>query len=498
MAISQQRLHGIKISALKGLRNLDMSFTGSNVTAILGPNGNGKSTILHALAAAFRPAEGDAGENYKFSNFFLPHPDALWQGSEFTIDHSYRDGMIEHNNVKTPYAKRQDRWSPRYESRPIRDVYYIGIDKCVPLIESEKKGARVNYVTRTTNEEIIRTILEKASYVLNRQYTTLNIHDAGRGKTFMGVVENGLQYSALSMSAGEQKVFYILDRVFKARKYSLILIDEIDLLLHDGALKRLIEVMHERSNEKSLQIVFTTHRETVISLGHLINIRHIISKSGISLCFDQTRPDAIARLTGSQIRSIEIFIEDDLSAAIVNKIASQLSLSKHISTIKYGAAINCFTAAAGLLFGGEQGERSLFVLDGDVFRTDEEKQARINALITGHDAGAVAGRTRCIALISQFLLPPDSSPEKYIHAEIVKHYEAGNAQTDEVALAAVGVIAVNDTHEYLSRILTELGGDKAVGLARIVDLFAQTPAWEAYSQKVRQWLESKQQELIEA
>ncbi|MEX4790079.1 hypothetical protein P0161_27995 [Klebsiella pneumoniae] len=52
----------------------------------------------------------------------------------------------------------------------------------------------------------------------------------------IGVESGGLAYSSLSMSAGEQKIFLILETILKADKNAL-LIDELDLLLHDEALK---------------------------------------------------------------------------------------------------------------------------------------------------------------------------------------------------------------------------------------------------------------------
>jgi ABC-type hemin transport system ATPase subunit len=67
MGISQQKLISIKVTKLKNLIDLEIDFSGSPVTAILGPNGNGKSTVLHALACAYQPME--MGENHKFSNF---------------------------------------------------------------------------------------------------------------------------------------------------------------------------------------------------------------------------------------------------------------------------------------------------------------------------------------------------------------------------------------------------------------------------------------------
>ena len=203
MTITQQFINHLRIEKLKGLVDFDISFDGKYVTAILGPNGNGKSTVLHALASSFQP-EG-AGENYKFSNFFLPSPDALWQGSHLVITHQFGiKGISSLNQIQT-YTKRSDRWAPKYVRRPVREVYYIGIDKCVPLIESEKKNIRINYATTSVADNVIDSILKKASIILNRKYIKLNSHKVNKGRTFIGVEAGGLKYSALSMSAGEQE-----------------------------------------------------------------------------------------------------------------------------------------------------------------------------------------------------------------------------------------------------------------------------------------------------
>ena len=494
MAISQQVIHSMRVQNLKNLVDLEISFDASPVTAILGPNGNGKSTILHALACAFSPSDG--GENYKFSWFFLPNTDALWNGSEMSIIHSYREDQNEHNNITREYKKTQVRWTPRYANRPLRDVFYIGIDKCVPMIEAEKKQAKINYSTQVVNEEIINTILEKASIVLNRRYASYHVHEAS-GKEFIGVEVDGLRYSALSMSAGEQKVFYILEKVFRAKRYSLILIDELDLLLHDQAMKKLIDVILERATDKNLQVIFTTHRESVLDLEDKINIRHIVCRPGKTLCFNETKPDAINRLTGVQPRPLEVFVEDDLASTIVKKVASQLRLAKYVTTSRYGAAINCFTTVGGLLLGGEPCENSLFMLDGDVYRTDNDKRTSINRVLTGHDENVVLARETALSVIKQFTLPIDTKPEKYLHSLIIAMDETEDEERNEIIEVAKEIVVVDEDHKYVNEIIHRLGWERATGLSKIVDLVATTDEWSNYTNDLNVWLESKSARLRE-
>ncbi len=489
MAVSQQVLHSLRVLSLKNLIDLDISFSGSSVTAILGPNGNGKSTILHSLACAFSPNED--GENYKFSWFFLPNTDALWNESELTINHTYRDGQIIHKNILRKYKKTQVRWTPRYANRPQRDVFYIGIDKCVPMIESEKKQAKINYSTQVMAEDVITEILAKASLVLNRQYSKLNIHTSS-GKKFIGVEVNGLRYSALSMSAGEQKVFYILEKIFRAKRYSLILIDELDLLLHDIAMKKLVEVILERADEKHLQVIFTTHRESILDLEDRINIRHIVCRPAKTLCFSETKPDAVNRLTGSQPRPLEIFVEDDLASAIVKKIAAQLRISRHVSICCYGAAINCFTTVGGLLLGGEECRNSIFVLDGDVYSSEEDKVSNIERVITGHGEKIIEYRERALCLVRQFSLPDNQQPERFIHSIIIGMEETVNEELNEIIEVAKEIVIADNGHKYVGDIIGRLGWDKNTGLSKIIDLVSTSDSWEGYIENVKNWLVEKQ------
>jgi predicted nucleotidyltransferase/ABC-type lipoprotein export system ATPase subunit len=493
MTTSQQRLHSLHITKLKSIKGLDISFEPKNVTAILGPNGCGKSTILHALACCFHPPNDKEEEYYKFSNFFLPSPDALWEGSELKVCHTYRQESHLYEKEYQPYGKSSDRWKPIYKRRPTRNIHYLGIDTYVPLIETEKRrNVKINYTTSNISEDIVISILKQASYCLNRKYDAYNIHDTGKGREFIGVEANGIRYSALSMSAGEQKIFFLLERIYRAKKYSLILIDELDLLLHESALKKLIEVISKRADEKHLQVVFTTHRETVPELSNLINIRHIFNTPEKTLCLDETKPDAINRLTGSKLRPIEIFVEDDLAAAIVKKIAGQLGIARHVSIQRYGSAINCFTILAGLCLRGEPIENSIFVLDGDAYRNTEDQEARLAAILTGNDSHAQSLRKSSIGKIKCLKLPENSQPEKYIHSIIVDLEPIDdNEEYREIIEAARQITTVDDNHRYVSDIIDRLGWDRSVGLSKIIDLASLTNEWTNYIADVKDWLTLK-------
>jgi len=494
---TQQRISEININNLKNINDLKMSFEPHNLTVILGPNRSGKSTILHAIAACFSPVTGSA-EGYKFSAFFLPHTDTQWKGSRLSITHSYRiESRVIDNEVKE-FTKNTTRWIPRHERKPKRHVEYIGIDECVPLIEKENSKYNINYKTIQRDEKLIKDILEKASFVFNVRYTEYNKHSVSDKKYFFGVANSEMKYTALTMSAGEQKVFKILEKIFLAPDYSLILIDEIDLLLHDSAMIRLIDVINARAMSKKLQVIFTTHRDSVLKKSNEINVRHILTTPKKSFCFEQTKPEAIWRLTGEPAKPISIFVEDDLAAAIVSKISSNLKIAKYIEITKFGAASNCFLVAAGIAFKNEDFSNTLFVLDGDVYRTNEEKIDRIKAIITEHGEDIEMRRKQIIESIVDLNIPKEISPEEFINKSIgtidttntpLEHHEIINIARE--------IRCVSDTHHYLDKIIEQIGLDKSVGLSKIIDVFSLTDEWNTYSESVRNWLSKKAESLLE-
>lgn len=509
MEFSQQRLHELEIVQLKNIKDLLISFESKNITAILGPNGYGKSTIIHALACCFQPPQITQdennknelnGEKYKFSDFFTPNTDALWSGSKLKIVHSYRrkGSVLPETKDETIYKKASDRWMPIYARQPTRNVYYFGVSNCAPLIETERRSVKINYKTSKISKGIILEVLKQASYCLNREYTTYNLHDTGRTQ-MIGVEADGIKYSQLSMSAGEQKIFLLLEKIFKAKKYSLILIDELDLLLHDSALKNLVRVISQRAESHKLQVVFTTHRESILDLSEFINIRHIYNTGEKTLCFNETKPDAIHRLTGKMDKTVEVFVEDDLSEAIVSQIASQVGIHKHISIGKFGAAINAFTLISGLLLKNVTScENSIFVLDGDRYKSKSEQEEQVKKVLTGNDNHAKELRNNALKKIKSFNLPEGFNPEKYIHSLIVKlDKNKKNAGEYEIIEAAEQIRGVNDSHEYISLLIDQLGYNRIVGLSKIIDLFSTTEEWETYVSPIKKWLISKKQLLEE-
>jgi len=502
MSISQQVIHSLGIKKLKGISSLDeIRFDEKPLTAILGTNGCGKSTILHALACCYKPAEGSDQQNWQFRDFFTPTTDATWMGSSLEMVYSYRDGVNQFLKVRTVYRKNDDRWSPRYANRPERYVRFIGIKSCVPRIEEETYTSAINYQTEAHADAGL--IMAKMGTVFNRAYNELNIHRAHAGRRYLGLALDGARYSALAMGAGEQRILEILSAVFNAPKYGLILIDEIDLLLHTAALKQLIGILFQRAQDKSLQIVFTTHREAILELKDMVSIKHIHTvraEPPKTYCFSDTKPDALRRLTGQQDRPLEIFVEDEMALAIVEYELFSQGMKRVANITPYGAATNCFTLAAGLILaGGHNVNCQLFLLDGDLYVTQELQEERANAVLSGTEVYAVDRRKSCIEgikkLCAQAGAPP--APEAQLHWMIRNLPHQQNEGVNEIIDLAMGIEAVDDTHSFIELIVQTLNVHRPVGLNTIVNVASLSPAWELYVAELRKWLAVRRPGLIE-
>lgn len=499
MPKSQQILNRIDIQNLKGLRDLSIDFTEKPLTAILGPNGVGKSTILHALSCVNNPVNIPYQTvNHRLSEFFTPTTHSIWTGSSFNVFQNYRDGADIITNHRTHFRKQLGRWAPRYVSRIERYVSFIGIRTCVPVIENETQQSRIRFNTTPLVDVNSNRIKQLAGVVMDKVYTDFNNHKTGSNKQYIGVTTSGINYSSLSMGAGEQRIFYILSEVLKSPNYGLILIDELDLLLHQDALFRLVKILNDIATDKHLQIIFTTHAQSLLNLN-FIAVRHLYQTPVKTLCFTQTRPDALQRLTGHQIRPLEAFVEDDLAQTLIKKICSDEGLSKYVSIKKYGAAINCFTSVCGSILNDiENQENMLFILDGDEYKTDHDKIGNINKVLTGTAPINIEQRQLAFDRITQFVIPDEERPESYYHKLICALDDnVLTPEQKEIVEAARAIGNPGNTHKYFDDLIIRMDYVQEVGLSKLVDLLALSPEWENIKVNVKIWLDLKRDNIIE-
>lgn len=492
MPKSNHVVHGIRIEQLKSIKGLtEIRLDEGPLVAITGANGEGKSTILHALACAYKPTPEAERINYKFPNFFLPTSDSRWQGSSFEISYSYRDGAVAHGPLRQVYGKAGDRWTPRYENRPERHVEFVGVRTCVPKIEEERSTTYLEFNTTVAANDAMNSMRAAAARILNKNYAELSTKEHWTGRKYRGVAVGGLVYSSLSMGAGEQRVFEILERLYLAPKYSLILIDEIDLLMHEDALRRLVDEVYARAVHRSMQIVFTTHRESILSKGEKVLVHHIFNSGGKTLSLPGAHPDVWHRLTGTATRVLEVFVEDDLSSAIVAREAELLEMRRHVSITPVGAASNIVTLACGFSLRNALTEKQRFFMDGDVHRSDDAKIDLIAKALTGNAPADADRRARALASVDQFSLGDGDWPERAIHRMLVGLEGGQVPEDDELLHFARGIHVPAERHGFVDQLIDALGHTRSVGIEKIVRVASKSEEWALFVAPLREWLQAR-------
>lgn len=475
---SQQRLKSLSITGLRRLKNLNISFEDKDVTGIFGVNACGKTTLLYALLCLYN--QKNPAAQFNFGNFFKKCSPTEFDDTEIIADVSYRINRDIHDtNVTYKKSAGSDRWTPKTSRRPERKVYFLGISSSVPSIENERETT-VNYRFDGDNN-LDNGILGLARRILGIQYTHISRTRRNNKEYYHATVQDGANYFSISMGAGEQRVLRLLEVIENVENYSLVIIDEIDLTLHNAALMRLIDYLVEKGRSRHIQFIFSSHCEALTKRKD-INVRHLLQTPVNTLCFNESNPECLESMTGVISRPIEIYVEDILAKTIVAQVAKELGITKRVIIKQYGSCSNAFVASCGMHMLGQSLEHKLFVLDGDTCRSEEERKNQLKKFYSGTEPDKEQRRNEVLRHITQLNLPDGEQPEKYINHILTENIENQNA---EIVALAKSIIEPNEPHKYIDDIIEGLGDDENVGLYKIIEELSKHPEWSHYTESVR-------------
>ena len=373
----------------------------------------------------------------------------------------------------------------------LADLFLIaGIPDFSSLPEEKAEKGKFAKLFREFNAHLEAAIIQDFKW--DKKEYTFEHEDGNKTKitvSFTGVqLESGLKYSSLSMGSGEQRVIKIISVLLAAEPFSLVLIDEIDLLLHVSALKRLIEIIHDIAVRKNIQVVFTTHSLEMIQLSRYVSIQYIhnLGEGKPSTVYKTITPDLIYSMTGQTHKTHRVYVEDNLAKYMVYQLVRKKQMSTYVDIIKYGAIENAFTIASGLVIQNEQTENILILLDGDRYRSTEEKKEQIKKKLSGTEDDAEEKRAKTLSMISEFSLPDDTSPEKFLHDIILRCFPDDN----EIYDAANEIQAVGDSHEWVSGICDRLGVELSSLIQDVFTFASEDEEFIRYIHTIEDWMES--------
>ena len=126
------------------------------------------------------------------------------------------------------------------------------------------------------------------------------------------------QYSGFNMGAGENAIFSLLIELFSAGRNTLLVIDEIELGLHESAQKHLINELKKLCLELHCQVICSTHSSAILDQlppeGRFYLEAYNEKSNVISHISSQY---AIGKLSGGEKKELKIFVEDGVGESIL-------------------------------------------------------------------------------------------------------------------------------------------------------------------------------------
>ena len=142
-----------------------------------------------------------------------------------------------------------------------------------------------------------------------------------------------------------------------------------------------------------------------------------------------------------------------------------------------------------------QRKNILFVLDGDVYQTAEEKQSQINKILSGNGDEIEQRRRNVLGMLSQYESIPSAiqlnknmCPEEYIYNALIELPE--NNGNPEIVDAARNLGVIVDPHDYINKL------EENYDIRDIVNVFiSNNDRWKSYTRMVDEWILERKNEF---
>jgi predicted ATPase len=300
-------LKRIVLKKVRGFTDRDVTFD-FPVTALVGPNGGGKTTILGSAALIYRDVPP--------SRFFAKSGKYDESMKDWAIEYDLWDRELNSRiQIQRTASFKQLKWNRKAVNR---EVLIFGVSRTVPATERrELTRAAGNKFAAKREVELDAAVITEVGKILGKPiegYNRLYVDTQGRVSLFAARSPDSATYSEFHFGAGEASVIRMVSEIEAAEDQSLILIEEIENGLHPVATRRMVEYLLEVAKRKSCQVIFTTHSND--ALGPLPPSAIWAAYNGEVL---QGKLDirALRTITGQIDAKLAIFVEDDFAEKLV-------------------------------------------------------------------------------------------------------------------------------------------------------------------------------------
>lgn len=286
------------------------------VTAIIGPNGGGKTTVLGAAGIIHRaiPPRAFFSKSGKYDGGM----------QDWSIEYEIIDRESSpKNSVQRTASFKNLKWNRDAMSR---QTLLFGVSRTVPASERKELlscTSRKFSVPESRIADFSKEINDSVSRILGKDvsgFKEIKVHASGHVTLLTGLTSTGVGYSEFHFGAGESSIIRMVAAIEAAADQTLVLIEEIENGLHPVATIRLVEYLIWAAERKKIQVIFTTHSNEAL--------RPLPSKAVWSATKDklfQGKLDvaSLRAITGQIETSSVIFVEDEFAKTWMEAILRQ-------------------------------------------------------------------------------------------------------------------------------------------------------------------------------
>lgn len=335
------------------------------VTALIGPNGGGKTTILGSCALLYNSIAP--------RQFFTRNKQLDEEMKNWSIVYD----AIDRNKNKTSPIKRTASFSKEkwYRDALERDVIFFGVSRTLPAVERKdlSKFTNKNVVFSPNGIKILGENAAKyISQILGKDvsaYAVAQSDSYGNISLLTGKTKKGKGYSEFHFGAGESSIIKMIMKIENAPIQSLVLIEEIENGLHPLATSRLVDYLIDVADRKNIQVIFTTHSEYAIAPLPAEGVWAAVDGTAIQGKLDI---HSLRSLTGEVNSKLVVYTEDEFAKEWVKAILrSDASIaSDAIEVYAMGGDGTAVNANKYHNLDPSSKTKSICVLDGDSRQKD--------------------------------------------------------------------------------------------------------------------------------
>jgi AAA15 family ATPase/GTPase len=306
----------VVIGKARSISNKSIDFV-FPVTAIVGPNGGGKTTIAGAAAILYKDIAP--------SQFFAKSGKYDASMANWKVEYEAIDKSIKANDTVRRTAKYHNlKWARNTLNR---DVLIFGVSRTVPAAERKELRKCVSNNFEVPTDRVLGLSDEVAvsvSAILDKDvsaYKNIQIDDKGIVTLLSGVNSDGETFSEFHFGAGESSIIRMVIQLEAANDNSLVIIEEIENGLHPVATIRMVEYLIELAERKKIQAIFTTH-----SNDALIPLPSNAIWATVNGELYQGKLDirSLRAISGQISSKLVIFVEDEFAEMWVNSIITSI------------------------------------------------------------------------------------------------------------------------------------------------------------------------------